>query len=318
MNEKQIVEKIRVIKKVLPDLRKSLEKCDLCPRKCGVNRVKGELGYCKSGADPVVYSATVHHGEEPPISGDKGSGTIFFSRCNMRCLYCQNYRFSQDGQGKLLTTDALSQVMLNLQKKGVHNINLVSPTHFVPCIIKALDKAYAAGLRLPVVYNTGGYDSLEIIKKLSGIIDIYLPDMRYSSDDEARKYSDAIRYVENNQKIVKEMYSQVGRLEITQYVAEKGLVIRLLVIPNDISGTIKTLEFIAKNISKEIFLSVMSQYYPAYKAGDFFGLSGRLKKDEYERIVCAVHKLGFKNGWIQPFEGEFDEKFAGENFVPNV
>ena len=310
--------KLKIIDKILPGLKKSMEHCDLCPRKCGVNRVKGEKGFCRSGADPIVYSYAPHHGEEPPLSGYAGSGTIFFSNCNMGCVYCQNYQFSQTGSGKKITARELSSVMLELQGMGCHNINLVTPTHFVTPIVEALKYAYSDGLVLPIVYNTGGYDSLDAIKSLEDLIDIYMPDMRYSSDEMAEKYSCAPGYVGNNRALVKEMNRQVGVLEAERGIASKGLIIRLLILPGGISGTTDTLEFIARSIGKETYLSVMSQYYPAHKAVSCRELDHRINKRDYDAVTRRMDELGLDNGWLQPFGGGFDDSFAGENFTPNL
>ena len=307
-------DKVRKAEKILPALMRSLEHCDLCPRKCGVNRLEGEKGYCSSGAEATVYSFAPHHGEEPPLSGYNGSGTIFFSRCNMGCVYCQNHRFSQSDAGKKISNRDLSAIMLELQDRGCHNINLVSPTHFAPQIVEALKYAWAGGLELPVVYNTGGYDSPSVIRALEGLVDIYLPDMRYSSDAMAEKYSGAPGYVSNNRAIVKEMRRQVGVLRVSGGIALSGLIIRLLILPGGISGTTETLRFIAGKIGKDICLSVMSQYYPAHKAALYNELARRISREDYSAAVNTMRESGFCVGWVQPFEGEFDERFAGENF----
>jgi len=306
-------DKLRATDRVLPELMRIAGECSLCARKCGVDRTRGEEGYCKVPFEPVVYSYSPHHGEEPPLSGDRGSGTIFFSRCSMSCVYCQNWQFSQISSGEKVSCEELAGMMMELQDRGCHNINFVTPTHFTPAIVKALSIAYKKGLRLPLVYNTGGYDSPEVIKLLEGVVDIYLPDMRYASDEMAGEYSDAPGYVENNRAIVKEMYRQAGPLELSGGVAKKGVIIRLLVLPGNISGTVETLEFLADEIGRNIYLSVMSQYYPAHKACEYKGLSRRITAGEYARVVDKVHELGFEEGWIQPFEGGFDERFAGEN-----
>lgn len=310
--------KLKKIDLILEGLLKSLEACDLCPRNCGVNRLKGEEGFCLSGADPVVFSASAHHGEEPPLSGKKGSGTIFFSRCNMRCVYCQNYTFSQASSGRCVSRGELEDIMLGLQEEGCHNINLVSPTHFTPKILEALKGAYEKGLEVPIVYNTGGYDSFSVIRSLEGIVDVYLPDMRYSRDAEAVKYSQAPGYVENNRRIVKEMERQVGKLKVTSSVATSGLIVRLLVLPGGISGTEETLRFIKKNLGSSVYLSVMSQYYPTYEASSFKELSRGITRREYDSVVEKLDELGFDAGWVQPLQGGFDEKFAGENFLQNL
>jgi putative pyruvate formate lyase activating enzyme len=313
-----IKSKVALIEKILPRLQEEYESCNLCFRKCGVNRAKGEKGFCRSLTKPVVYSYAPHHGEEPPLSGTCGSGTIFFSRCSMKCVYCQNYQFSQFDAGTEVSCAELSEMMLSLQRKGCHNINFVTPTHFVPSIVEALKGACSKGLNIPLVYNTGGYDSLHVIEALDGIIDIYMPDMRYSQDSMAEKYSSAPGYVLNNRAIVKEMYAQAGNLKTIQGIAESGLIIRLLVLPAGISGTPGTLEFIAKNVSKNVYLSVMNQYYPAYNAMEYKELSRRISRDEYYPVLDRMHELDLHSGWVQPFEGEFDERFAGENLPPSV
>jgi putative pyruvate formate lyase activating enzyme len=310
--------KLKIIDNILPGLKKSMERCDLCPRKCGVDRVTGKKGFCRSGADPIVYSYAPHHGEEPPLSGHAGSGTIFFSNCNMGCIYCQNYRFSQTGSGRKMSARDLASVMLELQGMGCHNINLVTPTHFVTPIVEALKYAYSDGLEIPIVYNTGGYDSPGVIRSLEGLIDIYMPDMRYSSDEMAEKYSCAPGYVGNNRALVEEMNRQVGVLQVERGIASKGLIIRLLILPGGISGTVDTLEFIARSIGKETYLSVMSQYYPAYKAVSFRELDHRINKKDYDAVTCKMRELRLDNGWLQPFGGGFDDSFAGENFTPNL
>lgn len=266
----------------------------------------------------MVYSYDAHHGEEPPLSGSGGSGTIFFSHCCMECVYCQNFQFSQTAAGKKVSSTELAGIMLELQGRGCHNINLVSPTHFVPSIAAALKEAYSGGLRLPIIYNTGGYDSPHIIRALEGIVDIYLPDMRYSDDLMAQKYSKAPGYVENNRIIVKEMLRQTGDLAAEDDVAVKGLIIRLLILPGRISGTETTMRFIASELGKDAWLSVMSQYYPAYKASSSSELSRRLSEPEFSAVLAEMGRLGLHNGWIQPLGAEFDRKFAGDTFLSNV
>jgi putative pyruvate formate lyase activating enzyme len=310
--------KIRAIDAILPALKESMASCDLCPRNCGVNRLKGEKGFCRSGQNAIVHSYAPHHGEEPPLSGYTGSGTIFFANCNMGCLYCQNYQFSQSGLGKEISAEELAAIMLELQDIGCHNINLVTPTHFIYPILEALKRAYSDGLSLPVVYNTGGYDSLQVIKSLNGIVDIYLPDMRYASEEMAEEYSCAPGYVANNRALIKEMNRQVGVLEIKDDVALRGLIIRLLILPGGISGSLDTLEFIAQRVGKDTYLSVMSQYYPAYKALSHKKLGKRISQEDYSEVTGKMQQLGLDNGWLQPFQGDFDERFAGENFTPNL
>ena len=292
----------------------ALKRCIICPRKCGVNRLAGKKGYCRAGLDPVVYSYMQHHGEEPALSGSKGSGTIFFAYCNMKCVYCQNYQFSQLDKGDEVSIENLASIMLNLQKSGCHNINLVSATHYVPQIAGALEIAVKDGLSVPIVYNTGGYDSLDTIKMLNGIIDIYLPDMRYSDNSMAKKYSDAPNYVECNRLCIKEMYRQVGDLAKGENgIAKKGLIIRLLVMPGAVSGTTQSLKFIRYQISKNTYLSIMSQYYPIFRARDFKEISRRADKGEYMNIVDEASSLGLNNGWVQEYSEEANEKFLGTN-----
>lgn len=306
--------RLKNVRRALESLKGSSARCAICPRRCGADRTKGRLGYCRAPSRPVVYSYSAHHGEEPPLSGKKGSGAIFFTHCNMRCAYCQNYYFSQLDSGTEIAVDKLADVMLHMQKIKCHNINLVSPTHFVPQILMALEDAIIKGLDIPIVYNTGGYDLVDTIKLLNGIIDIYMPDMRYSSDDMARKYSDAPNYVGNNRDCVIEMQKQVGDLVLDEAgKAKRGLIIRLLAIPNEISGIKDTLRFIKSHVSANAYLSIMSQYYPTFKAYNYKKISRRITRDEYENIVDEAKKLGLNNGWVQEAPMEFDSTYLGTN-----
>jgi len=281
-----------------------LESCRACPRQCGVNRLKNDkLGFCRSGLHPVVSSINVHHGEEPPLSGSRGSGTIFLTNCNLRCVYCQNYPISQLGTGAERTPGELACQMVWLQEQGCHNLNLVTPTHFMPQILKALGIARERGFNLPIVYNTSGYESLEALRLLDGIVDIYLPDMRYSDDDAARTYSVAPHYQEINCAAIKEMYRQVGNLVLDEAgIATRGLIIRHLILPAGLSGTGRIMKFLAEEISKDVHISLMSQYFPAFKAREFKELSRRITVDEYETAYQAMLKYGLENGWVQEFE----------------
>jgi len=311
--------KLAALRKASSHFKDSLKNCIICPRACGINRTDGHTGYCRAPYNPVVYSYLAHRGEEPPISGRKGSGTIFFSGCNMKCVYCQNYSFSQLDKGSETSVEKLSEIMLYLQKIGCHNINLVTPTHFVPQIVFALEKACEAGLNIPIAYNTSGYDSLETIKILSGIVDIYMPDMRYSNNAMASKYSDAPDYVEVNRLAVKEMHDQVGDLLIDDDgIAKKGIIIRLLSLPNNISGTPETLKFIKQKISPNAYLSIMSQYYPTHKSFDYTELSRGVTDDEYKNVVDAAKLLGLNNGWVQENPSGNDDKFLGTNIKPRI
>lgn len=294
-----------------------MENCRICPRGCGADRKKGGKGYCRAPANPVVYSYDAHHGEEPPISGARGSGTIFFSGCNMKCVYCQNYYFSQLDAGKELSVDKLADIMISLQGAGCHNINLVNPTHFVPAITASLEKAVSLGLEIPIIYNTGGYDLVDTLKLLEGIIDIYLPDMRYSDNEMAKIYSDSPNYTEVNRAAVREMVRQTGNLMLDDdNIAVKGAIIRLLTLPENVSGLKDTLEFIKENIGEGAYLSIMSQYYPTYKAFGYRAISRGVTRDEYKNVVDYAKLLGLNNGWVQEEPLETDSRFFGTNIPP--
>ena len=283
---------------------KLLEGCRVCPRECGVNRLKNDkLGFCRSGLNPVISSVNPHHGEEPPLSGTRGSGTIFFTNCNLKCVYCQNYPISQMGAGTERTPGELACQMLWLQEQKCHNLNLVTPTHFMPQILKSIGIARERGFDLPIVYNTSGYESEEALRLLDGIVDIYLPDMRYSDKAAAMKYSIAPHYPEINRAAIREMYRQVGNLELGEDgVAKRGLIIRHLVLPGGISGTGGVMKFLAEEISKDVFISLMAQYFPAYKAREVKELSRRITAEEYEEAYRIMGKYGLENGWVQEFE----------------
>ena len=277
-----------------------LESCRLCPRECGVNRLRGEKGLCGVDARLWVSSYGPHYGEEPPLSGTNGSGTIFFTYCNLKCVYCQNYTISQLGDGDIITEEDLAGMMLYLQNLGCHNINLVTPTHFVPQILSALVMAVKKGFNIPIVYNTSGYERLEVLNLLDGIVDIYLPDMRYSSEVYAVKYSSAPRYPEVNRLAVKEMFRQVGNLLLDRDgIAKRGLIIRHLVMPEDISGTEEVLKFIAEEISKDTYISLMAQYRPVYKAIDIPPINRRITREEYKKAIEIARSLGLRNVWTQ-------------------
>ncbi|MFA5072561.1 MAG: radical SAM protein [Nitrospirota bacterium] len=278
-----------------------LKSCRVCPHACGVKRLKNEKsGLCRSGLHAVVSSVTAHHGEEPPLSGTRGSGTIFFANCNLRCVYCQNYPISQMGNGNEKTSDELAADMLWLQNQGCHNLNLVTPTHTMPQFLKAFGIARSQGFRLPIVYNTSGYESLESLQLLDSIVDIYLADMRYSDDTIAKKYSHAPHYPEVNQAAIKEMFRQVGNLVLDdQEIAQRGLIIRHLILPNGLSGTEEIMKFLAQEISTDVYISLMSQYFPAYKAQSISELSRRITHEEYEQAYQCMMKYGLENGWMQ-------------------
>ena len=292
-----------------------LESCCLCPRRCGVNRLKNELGYCQTGRLARIYSYMPHLGEEPGISGQSGSGTVFFSGCNMTCVYCQNFEFSQLNQGREVESNSLAQIMLELQELNCHNINLVTPTHVMPQILEALLLAIPKGFRLPLVYNSGGYELVESLKLLEGIIDIYLPDMRYAQSQMSIKYSDAPDYPENNQPAIKEMLRQVGPTQINQQgVITRGLIIRHLVLPNNIAQTEKIMYFISREIHPQTYISLMSQFFPCYKANEYPELNRCISESEYGEAEDSMLKEGLSNGWIQESRGL--KRFAGINIKP--
>ena len=265
-----------------------------------MDRTAGEVGVCGAGLKPMVSSHNAHFGEEPPISGSRGSGTIFLTNCNLKCVYCQNYPISQLGHGNEVTQDELAGMMLSLQARGCHNINFVTPTHYMPQILSSLALAAERGLTLPVVYNTGGYELVEVLRLLDGVVDIYMPDMRYSSDEAGLKYSGVPGYATHNRPAIREMHRQVGDLVVdAEGVAVRGLVIRLLVLPESVSGTEETLEFIAREVSTESFISLMAQYFPAHKAEATPPLDRRITRAEYGRALKKMMELGFSQGWAQ-------------------
>ena len=283
-------------------LDKLLERCTVCPHRCGINRKQSIAGFCKAGHTPVVSCAMAHHGEEPPISGFQGSGTIFFSYCNMRCDYCQNFQISQEHIGTACTIGELADSMIRLQQAGTHNVNLVSPSIWIPQIIQTLTLAKQSGLKIPVVYNSGGYDDPDMIKMLDGLIDIYMPDIRYSSNEMAEKYSHIKNYVQYNRAAVREMFRQVGILKLDKKgIAKKGILIRLLVMPNNIAGIKETLDFIKNELSADIHLSIMAQYHPEYEAPGIPAIARRISQEEYSEVTDYAEELGFYNGWTQEY-----------------
>jgi putative pyruvate formate lyase activating enzyme len=271
-----------------------MQDCDLCARYCHVNRFESIKGaVCRTGERAVVNGFGAHHGEEDPLRGVHGSGTIFFSWCSLRCVYCQNWEISQRGIGQEVEPEALAQMMLQLQTQGCHNINLVTPSHVVAQIIAAVHIAAQQGLHLPLVYNTGGYDSPEALALLDGIIDIYMPDMKYGDSATARHYSKVRDYVEVNFAAVKEMHRQVGDLQLdAQGIAQRGLLIRHLVLPDHLSGTDKVLAFIAHDISHHSYLNLMDQYHPCYRADENPPLDHPLTTEEYQEALDLATKYG--------------------------
>ena len=273
------------------------EDCRLCPRHCRVNRKKGEKGFCQAPARPVISSAHPHFGEEIPLVGRNGSGTIFFSNCNLRCIFCQNWPISHEGKGKLIEDEDLANIMIQLQKIGCHNINLVTPTHVMPNIINATRIALKKGLRLPLVYNTGGYERLEILKILDGIVDIYMPDMKYMDPDQAAKYSSgASDYPDLAKKAIIEMNRQVGKLLIDKHgIAHRGLIIRHLVMPNRVAGTEKLVKWIAETLPKSTYVNIMSQYHVDYKAFDYPEISRGITVEEFLEAMDWAKEYGLTN-----------------------
>lgn len=270
-----------------------LRSCHLCPRRCGANRLEDELGACRTSCEAIISSYGPHFGEESPLVGRHGSGTIFFANCNLRCLFCQNYSVSQLGEGKKASKEELASMMLSLQAQGCHNINLVSPTHVIPQILQALEIAMESGLRLPLVYNSGGYDSVETLNILDGIIDIYMPDMKYSDERVARELSGIEDYPSVNRAAVKEMHRQVGDLKISaEGVAQRGLLVRHLVLPGGLAGTGEVVDFISREISPDTYTNIMAQYRPCYKAYDIPDLARPISTAEFQQAVELAHQAG--------------------------
>ena len=268
------------------------ENCQLCPRKCGVNRQKGERGFCRAPIKPVVFSYHPHFGEEISLVGGKGSGTIFFSNCNLRCIFCQNWPISHEGRGKEIQDEDLADMMLQLQKMGCHNVNLVTPTHVMPNILNATRMALRKGLQIPVVYNTSGYERLEILKILDGIVDIYLPDMKYMDADKAAKYSaGASDYPEVTKKAIIEMHRQVGVLKLDQQgIAIRGVMIRHLVMPNRVAGTEKFITWVVETLPKSTYVNIMAQYRVEYKAYDYPEIARGVTAQEFLEAMDSAEK----------------------------
>jgi len=279
-------------------LKRKLEECTLCPRECRVNRVKGEQGFCKSGNKLKFSSAHPHFGEERQLVGRYGSGTIFFTNCNLGCIFCQNYEISHLGQGKEITQEELADTMLSLQKLGCHNINLVTPTHFVPQWVCALSIAIGKGLNIPIVYNCGGYENIETLKLLDGIVDIYMPDAKYADAEVSQKYSKAKDYPQVMKKALLEMHRQVGDLQINNDgMATRGLLVRHLVLPYNLAGTQQIMQFIAKEISKDTYVNIMRQYHPMYQAYDYPMLSRSITWEEYDKAIMIAKSAGLARGF---------------------
>ena len=285
---------------IIQSLLDFYKSCSLCPRTCRVDRTKGELGYCRLPADIVMDCALAHHGEEPPLSGTRGAGTIFLSSCNLGCIYCQNYQISHSSQGRTLTVLQLAKVMLDLQKSGCHNVEPVTPTPQAPLVMEALCMARMQGLTVPFVYNCGGYENPEVIKLLDGMVDIYLPDFKYGLVEDSILFSSAPEYPRFALNSLKEMVKQVGDdLELKNGVAQRGIIIRHLVLPGRIENSKEVLRLLKKEVSTSVYLSLMSQYTPVAKVLHHPNLGRRITKSEYEQVTDYALKLGFDNIFVQ-------------------
>lgn len=284
--------------------------CKLCPHNCKVNRIKGIKGRCKSSAKVKIALASLHYFEEPCISGKNGSGTVFFSNCNLNCIFCQNYEISQQGKGKQIEIEELANIFLELQQKGANNINLVTPTSYVYHIIEALDIAKKKGLNIPIIYNTNGYEKEETIELLNGYVDVYLPDLKYYSNKLSKKYSNIDNYFEISTKAIKKMYEQVGAPVFNEDgIIQKGVIIRHLVLPNHILNSKHILKWIKQNIPNDVYVSIMAQYFPTYEARNNEMLNRKLTKKEYKEIENFLYSIDLENGYIQEL-GEHEEEYV--------
>ena len=292
--------------------KKKLEKCTLCPHKCGIDRTKGKIGRCKSTDKVKIALYSTHEFEEPCISGIHGSGTVFFSNCNLNCIYCQNYEISQMSRGKEISTNELADIFLKQQEKNVENVNLVTPTSYVHQIIEAIQIARKHGFKLPIVYNTNAYENIDTIKSLDGYVDIYLPDLKYAENELAKKYSKIDNYFEVATEAIKEMYKQVGNPILNSNgIMQKGIMVRHLVLPTYIENSKKVLDWVKNNLSSEVYISIMAQYFPTYMAKNDKRINRKLTKFEWNKIIDYIDVLGIKNGFVQEL-GEHEEEY-----VPN-
>lgn len=309
-------------------LTDQLTRCECCPRKCGINRLEGQVGFCRVRAGIQISHAGLHFGEEPPISGTKGSGAIFFAGCNLRCVFCQNYQISQEfqqGHTRTVTIDELASEMLRLQDDGAHNINFVSPSHMIFQMADAIKVAKGKGLVLPVVYNTNGYDSVDALRQIRGLVDIYLPDIKYLDNGIGKQFSKVRDYADIIPGVLKEMLDQVGHLEINdEGIAVRGLLVRHLVLPGQLDNTQRCLRFLA-DLSMDIFVSIMSQYSPQYKARDYPEINRTLTEAEYDEVTDYALDLGLANAFIQELESqehclpdfEQESPFDFTSFIPD-
>ena len=293
-----------------------LKECKLCPHNCKVNRLEGKIGRCKATDKIKIALVSLHHFEEPCISGTNGSGTIFFSNCNLNCVFCQNYEISQEGFGKEISINQLAEKMLEQQEKGAHNINLVTPVMYVYHIIEAIKIARKKGLKIPIIYNSNGYENIETLKLLEGYIDVYLPDFKYTDNALAKEYSNVNNYFEITSNAIKEMYRQVGAPKFDENgIIQGGVIIRHLVLPEAIENSKKVLKWIIDNIGKDVYISIMAQYFPTYKAKNMKKINRKLTTEEYKEIENYMYEIGIENGYIQEL-GEHEEEYVpkwGEN-----
>ena len=287
-----------------------LKKCEICPHKCKIDRTKNQVGRCKSKDTVKVALFSIHKFEEPCISGKNGSGTVFFSNCNLSCDFCQNYEISQQGNGKEISIERLSEIFIEQQEKGANNINLVSPTSYAVQIIEAIKIAKSKGLKIPIIYNTNGYENIETIKMLNGYIDIYLPDLKYAENELAKKYSKIENYFEIATEAIKEMNKQVGRNEYDENgIIKKGIIIRHLILPNHTENTKKVLKWVSENMQRDITISIMAQYFSTYKAKNIKDINRKITKYEYKKIENYLYSLDLQNGYIQEI-GKNEEEYV--------
>ena len=295
-----------------------LEKCQICPRDCKVNRLLGNKGYCKCDDKIKIALVSTHNYEEPCISGKNGSGTIFFSNCNLNCVFCQNHEISQEGKGVEVSTERLAEIFIEQQDRGVNNINLVTPTMYVYQIIEAIKKARNEGLNIPIIYNSNGYENVETIKMLKGYIDVYLPDLKYYNDILAVKYSKAPKYFEIATEAIKEMINQVGNPVFNDDgIIQKGVIIRHLILPNHIRNSKNILKWIKENLNEDVYVSVMAQYFPTYKAKQIEGMDRKINKKEYNEVEKYLYTLDIKNGYMQDL-GKHEEEYVPDFNLSNI
>lgn len=289
---------------------RELEKCEICPHRCGINRTKGKIGRCRCDNKIKIALVSTHNYEEPCISKIYGSGTVFFSNCNLNCMYCQNYEISQLGRGKEISINELADIFISQQKNGVNNINLVTPTMYAYQIVEAIKIARTNGLKIPIIYNTNGYENVETIKALDGYIDVYLPDLKYYSNEMSKKYSKVDKYFEYTTKAIKEMYNQVGTAKFDENgIIKKGVIIRHLVLPNHLQNSKHILKWIKENMPDDVYVSVMAQYFPTYKAKEDKYINRKLNKKEYKEIENFLYTLNLTNGYIQEL-GKHEEEYV--------